>query len=209
MCNPIGQKTRDYLISRGYSYSLLKQEEIFELEDGRFTEEGIHAWVETPSAVFKARSLSGALTSIHVAGIDVKDYRTYSDPLHGYRAVFYASRSDLEILWQTKQVVMTEGVFDRIAIKRAFPQRAVFARLSKGIPPPLATMLRRLASRVWIAYDMDIPGESGAEKAKKVLRDVEVIRLQFPAKDPGDLFKSGGVKKVERAFERQFRAFDL
>lgn len=154
------------------------------------------------------KSLSGRVAAWHTVGISVKDYRTFYDQDHRYLPVFYATDEDYDQLWRSKQVILTEGVFDRLALKLAFPDRAVFARLTKGVSPPMVSLLERLCSKVWIAFDNDLPGNKAADKASRRL-GVEVHRLQIPYKDPSQFLASKGLSSVRSHYQRQIDALDF
>jgi len=94
-------------------------------------------------------------------------------------------------------------VFDRIAVKRAVPEIAVIARLSKGVGGQLAKMLERFAKRVWLAFDNDTPGESATLKTIGRLKGIDVLEIRYPAKDPGELLERKGVTKMGEIIRRQ------
>lgn len=188
---------------------LVEEEGFFDLEPGNFEVEGIKGWVEHQSVGVVLRSFSGRVSGIQTIGVNVRDYRTYYDPSHMYLPVFYGTPADLDVLWGTGECVLCEGIFDRIAIKRAFPAYSVLARLTKGLSPPILRLFERSLRRLWVCFDMDGPGERASEKAERRVKHVEVIRLGFSAKDPGELYEKRGVAGVRAAFERQFRTMGI
>lgn len=113
----LSQEAGDYLLSRGYSVELIRKEEIQSIQKGQFKRGGVNGFVDVPSLLMPVRTLSGRIAAWHTAAIgrEVKDYRTFYDPFHRYLAVFYASKEDLDLMWTTGEVVVTEGIFDRAA----------------------------------------------------------------------------------------------
>lgn len=193
----------EYLISRGYTAEMIREERLSFKATGSFEAGPIKCHTITDSVIFPVRGLSGKLVALHTAGISIHDYRTFYDPARVFAACVYASGADFQILWDTGEVVIVEGVFDRVALKRAFPERAVMARLTKGISRPLTDLFTRLARRVFFCFDMDAPGARATEKAIKLLPGVHTVVLQISTKDPGQLYEKKGVRGVQSELTRQ------
>lgn len=193
-----------YLLSRGYSEELLRQEVLLSLEEGISQVEGVRVYVGSPSVGFLVHSMSGELSGVHTASREKHDYRWYQAPGKAYLPILYGSDGDFDLLYRTKELVLVEGVFDRIAMKRVCPEMAVFARLSKGIGPLLETFIRRFATRVWLAFDNDPAGKLGTGKAQKRLGSgVETAVLSFPINDPAALLKKYGLLRSKEIINRQ------
>lgn len=203
------QEARAYLLSRGYTPFYIEEEGLESIPVGPFERPPIKGRVDKPSILFPIHSMSDKVTAWHTAAVGERDYRTFDDPEHHYLPVYYGSKSDHEIMWSTGQVVMTEGVFDRIAVKRAFPERAVLARLTKGLSPPIMRMLERVLTRAWFCFDNDGPGNKAADRAEKRLKKLDVIQLKLPYKDPGKMYEKVGVEGIKRILGRQFNLLDL
>jgi len=102
---------------------------------------------------------------------------------------------------------LVEGILDRVAIRRLVPDKAVLARLSKGVGRQMVHSLRRQVSRIWVAFDMDDAGNKGLEQVRQLFEpDVEVIRLVYPAKDPANLLEKYGMRAADN-LTRQIEAF--
>lgn len=205
----VTQDAEVYLLSRGYTSSLIESEGLFSIPAGEFEVSGIKGFVENPSVVFPVKSMSGRIVAWQTAAVGVREYRTFYDLDHIYAPVFYGTEEDLDLLWSSGQVVVTEGVFDRIPVKRALPGRAVIARLTKGLSPPIIRMFERVATKVWLALDMDDPGEKAAVKAEKKLKGPDVMRLSMPYKDPGKLYEVKGLDGVRCILGKQISMMDL
>lgn len=204
----LSQEAGNYLLSRGYSIDLIRKEEIQSIQKGQFMRGGVNGFVDVPSLLMPIRTMSGRIAAWHTAGIGIKDYRTFYDPNHRYLAVFYASKEDMDLMWTTGETVVAEGIFDRVAIKRAFPERSVLARLTKGMSPQMKVMLERVCKRVWLAFDNDDPGNKAADKAEKRM-NLDTVRLLNPYKDPALFLQKRGLAVTVKHYNRQFSAFDL
>lgn len=205
----LSSEALEYLTRRGYTPEMVKEEKLTQVAPGQFSYGGISGFVEVPSILFPVTTLSGRLLAWQTAGIGVRDYRTYYDPNHMYSAAMYGSQADFDILWDTGEVILTEGVFDRVAVKRAFPDRSVFARLTKGVSRQLVVLLNRVASKVWTSFDMDEPGVKASDKSKRALSKTRVVRLTMSVKDPGQLYEKKGVTGVKDELGRQIKLFDF
>lgn len=199
------QAALDYLHSRGYPDELIRIEGV-ETRAGGLQHVGEHQIkAESDLLVFQARSMSGQLIGYQTRTIAQKRYLWLQAKQAHHLPILYAQPDDYELLYQTGDVTLTEGLFDRIALKVQFPRRAVMARLSKGAANQLAVFLKRYATRLWLAFDMDEPGQTASEVTTQRLREhMEVLRLDFPAKDPSSLLERVGPIKLKELFQRQY-----
>jgi len=199
----------EYLLRRGYTEALVAEEGMEWVEAGSFEKGPVKGYVDNPSVIIPIRSMSERVIAWQTVAISIKEYRTFYDMRHMYCPMFYGSEQDRQLLWETGQTIITEGVFDRIAIKRAFPERSVIARLTKGLSPQIIELFNRVAKRVWLAFDMDKPGEKAALKSTKRLGNVDVVRLEYPYKDPGLFYEQRGVDEIRRVIGRQILLQDI
>lgn len=202
-----------YLLRRGYTPDLIAAEPITGLDPGRHDVAGIEVRLAFPSVAFLCRTPSGALAGVHLAAWGgEKRYEWRENRQAPYLPICYALPDDWEAMDRSGEVILTEGVFDRIALKRAFPDRAVVARLSKSIYS-VAGILRRYTSRVWLAFDRDEQGDLGADKARRALeRDngPEVQRLDtFRGKDPAEHLERYDLASLQAATARRLEALTL
>jgi len=113
--------------------------------------------------------------------------------------MLYGSVDDWDLVWQTGSMLITEGPFDRIAVKQALPDRAVFARLSKGTSNQMLTLIRRYVNHLWLAFDTDEEGDKAADRSETLLsEDVNVYRLRFPYKDPSEMMEKRGLSALKQ-----------
>lgn len=202
------EEAREYLLKRGYSLSLIAEESPESISPGKYKRGNIEIFIDRESILLPVQSLSGRIIAYHAASIKEKDYRTFYDLNHHYLPMSYGCKTDWEIMWKSKQVIIAEGLFDRVALKRAFPERAVLARLTKGVSPPLIRLFNRLCERVWLAFDNDAPGVKSALKAEGRLKS-DVVILEIPYKDPSRFLEVRGVDAVRKHYQRQITAFDM
>jgi DNA primase len=194
---------REYLFGRGYIPLLIEEEGVLGVEDNSFFEgkpirdcAGAIGW--------PVYSMSGEPVGLQTRELEIKKYRFHQLTNTEHLPLVFGTRRDWEILWETGSVILTEGTFDRVAIKRALPYRAVLARMSKGAPNQLRNLIRRYVTTLWLAFDMDEPGQDAAAEAEtKLGSQINVYRMTFPAKDPSNLLQAVGLKKTTQILERQ------
>jgi DNA primase len=125
----------------------------------------------------------------------VKFYRFYQHPLLPWLPIVYGTKDDYKLLYETREAILVEGLMDRVVYRRLFPDKACFARLSTGITSSLASFFRIYCKRLFVSFDMDKPGHEGFTKLHKKLGEtLSVIKIEYPAHDPNDLWKSRGDK---------------
>jgi len=196
-----------FLESRGYTSLAIDSEEVFgipmtgdfQLEGRRIIDcEGCVGWL--------ARSMSGTPVGVQTRELEEKKYRWHQFDNAEHLPMLYGSPDDWEIMWHTGSMVVTEGPFDRIAMKRALSERAVFARLSKGISNQMLTLVRRYVKHLWLAFDSDEEGDKAVERSEKLLNgDVEVYHLRFPYKDPSEMLSKRGLTALKTHLDTQMR----
>lgn len=197
----------EYLLSRGYTEEMAKKEPIESLPTGLFEEDGIKFKPEEPVIMWRCYATSGQLIGLQTRRTDIKEYRWFLHPKSPHLPIIYGTDEDFDLLYQSGTMILTEGCFDRAAVKRALPDKAVFGRLSKGAGLQLTHFLRRYAKTLFLAFDMDEKGQAGGEKAEQRLRDkVETHTLKYPAKDPAEFLKKAGIGKVRDTLSRQIDA---
>ncbi len=132
-----------------------------------------------------------------------KRYRWFGEEGIRHLPVCYAVGEDYRMAFEDRRLILCEGPFDRVALKRVFPDWAVMARLTAAIGKELTRSLLRTVETVVLATDMNKAGDKGVEKAQKRLGDVAEVRLTYPADDPGDLLEKYGIDKCRRLLQPQ------
>jgi len=191
----------EYLISRGYTDNILESEEVFGIEDDTEIED--RPIRDCGGCVgFLARSMSGEPVGLQTRELQEKKYRWHQFSNVEHLPMLYGSVDDWDLVWQTGSMIITEGPFDRIAVKRALPDRAVFARLSKGTSNQMLTLIRRYVKHLWLAFDTDEEGDKAADRSEILLgEDVNVYRLRFPYKDPSKMMERRGLPALKSHLE--------
>jgi len=193
----------DYLKARGYTQHAIKTEELISVEAGPHEIQGIKFTAEKPAIVFVCRSMANTLIGLQVATRNEKNYRFYQHPDAKHLPIMYSTADDRRMLYETREMVLVEGVFDRIALKNVMPEWAVFARLSKGVGLQMVELMKRFTKTVWLCFDQDEAGTKGTEQAMKKLEGLEIYEIRYPAKDPSELVMKLGEKEVRRLFLAQ------
>lgn len=185
---------KEYLLRRGYTESLIKEDSVSVYADGAYNIDSVSVRLEYESVIWPCVSMAGQLVGVQSRRIDKKEYNWHSNPSARYLPVVYASSKDHDLLYNTGEVILTEGPFDRVAVKRCFSDIAVYSRLSKGMSKQLTHFLKRYATRVWIMFDTDDPGREAADEAEEKLADyLTITPILYPAKDPSELLERVGV----------------
>lgn len=204
---PLGPQEYSYLKSRGYTDQLIEAEHILAVPAGLNFFEGGEFFQDKPGIGFQCFSPSGEFTGVTTRAILEKEYRFRATPGKSHLLVAYAAEEDYELAYNYKTVVLVEGVFDRVAIKRMAPGIAVIARMSKGISKALEAYLRRYTIEVWLAFDQDEGGKKATEFAKKKLKDLRVNEVELPAKDPAKLLENYGLSRASELWRERTAAF--
>lgn len=243
--SPLGQPGRDYLASRGISRetaekfrmgwapdgggSLLRK-----LAEGGFSvAEGLACGVLTDRGG-SARDLLRARLVFPIADVQGRILafggRTLGDAqpkyLNSPETAWYSKRMHLYGLNHARgpisradEAVVTEGYFDVVSLHQGGLPRAV-ASLGTALTEEQATLLRRYASKVVLAYDADRAGQAAAWKGGEILEDagLRVLVARMPAgEDPDSLVRRGAVEEVlsdsvglvEFQMDRQAAGLDL
>lgn len=115
-------------------------------------------------------------------------------------AVFFGLGQAAPYMWASESVWLVEGNFDLLPLQRHRPN--IVSTLHAGVPNQLWRVLRRLVSKVYIAYDNDSTGRDVAYEIVKDKREyfefkiVKVppapLRSGRVATDPNELWESWG-----------------
>jgi len=205
MC--LSEGHREYLLSRGYTQRMLNDEPVCTVAGGllHFPGAAVGGWIG-----WECLSMGGASIGVQVKDSEESTYRWFQYPDASHLPIMYATEEDYQILWKTGEIFVVEGIFDRAAMKRMFPKKAVMARLSKSVAKQLVVFLERYASRVWLVMDMDEHGQEGADHAAKRLGEgIVTERLTYPAMDPAELVKKKGVRAGREVLELQIRRLTI
>lgn len=145
---------------------------------------------------FSARSLEAK----PVAG---KYINTPESPIFKKGNLLYALPLARKMMVERNMAILCEGQLDAIAFHRAGLECAV-APQGTGFTEGQARILKRYASRVFLAFDSDAAGQKAILRAVEILlplsMEIRVIRIPG-GKDPDELFRNGGAAAVTAAVE--------
>lgn len=198
---------RAYLQKRGYPESWIEAEGFDSLGVGRAPFHGVEVALDEPAIGVPCRTSSGKVAGIHIITPEQKKYRYWASKAHPYLAACYGTERDYDCLYQTGRLIITEGIFDRVAIRQCTDEWAVLARLSKGAGKGIITLLERYAKTVGIAFDNDDPGRESTEIMGSRLEKGKVafFRLILPAKDPAEMLAKRGLEKMREKVQSILR----
>lgn len=109
--------------------------------------------------------------------------------------VAFGLRENLPAVWERKQVVITEGIFDALALAPHVPH--VIATLMASPPLTIKRFFERYVTEVVSMLDMDEAGRRASEKLTAHLRGkVRVTTLDYGEKDPGDAAERGALEPL-------------
>jgi len=108
------------------------------------------------------------------------------------------------------RLILCEGYMDVIALHAVGFENAV-ATLGTAITPEQARLISKYTKSVLISYDMDEAGRRAADKAMKLLSDVEVdvkVLRMNGAKDPDEYIKTFGADKFRQLIGKSQSGFE-
>ena len=109
-----------------------------------------------------------------------------------------------------EQLILCEGYMDVIALHAAGFENAV-ATLGTAITQEQARLISKYTKNVLISYDMDEAGRRAADRAMKLLAEVEVdvkILRMSGAKDPDEYIKNFGPDKFRQLIGKSQSGFE-
>ncbi|MCR5594832.1 MAG: DNA primase [Lachnospiraceae bacterium] len=106
-------------------------------------------------------------------------------------------------------IILCEGYMDVIAMHQAGFDMAA-ASLGTAFTSGQATLVRRFASKVYLAYDSDTAGTNAALKAIGILKDIDmscrIINME-PYKDPDEFIKNLGKDEFQKRIDDAMDSF--
>lgn len=195
-----------YLRSRGYSEKGILRDGVKELPKGNYSKgKGSVSWFNdsTKIAIF-CRSLSER--DVGVILIDQKAdkekrYNFQKADKSGHLPMMLSCKRDRDLIFDGRDVILVEGVFDRACVWEAKPDDvACVARLSVGLSNPLVDLFSVYKNRVWLMFDNDEAGKSTTKKNLLRFRR-EGLNLEeisyVGGKDPAEVVERYGVGKLK------------
>lgn len=130
-----------------------------------------------------------------------RDFIPYED-----EPVFFGLAQAMSEVWRTGSIWLVEGGFDLFPIQRAFPN--VTATLTARVTREFSRLLRRIATEIWLGYDMDDAGRRACARfVHEGRHDFDRINVvEYPrlpkargegwTKDPAELWEVWGDAKM-------------
>lgn len=166
--------------------------------------------------VYPLLSPLGGLVGIEARAMEEKRISEFRTPEAEWNPVLVNAPRAAEQMWQGGSVWVTEGVFDMLALELVVPDTdAVISTLRAGLSSRHVEFLARLCrNRVYMVYDNDETGRRATlgwvdqSTGKKRLGALELLRraglnvidYRYRGKDPGEVWSSGGITKLQRVF---------
>jgi len=216
----LGDREREALWSRGVSD---EQIELFRLGylDGELPElpkgdEFIEKYQRThwlhDVFVLPLTNTLGQVKGLQLRHVD-RERKGYSDftPYEDEPILFGLAQAMPQV-WETQSVWLVEGAFDLFPLQRVCPN--VVPTLTNRLTEQFATLLRRLVTDIWLAWDMDPKGREAVWRAIREYRqDFEIHDVKFPrplkldgkgrVKDPSELWEVWGDARLGPYLQRQ------
>lgn len=201
----LSEDQKDYLLRRFYSEQDLQAESPFSIGSGYQITESIETNFQYPRIGFLVRTMSGEILGLHILSHLEKDYRFFRHPkAYLSEPTIYGTERDFELMYQTGTLILCEGLFDRIAVKRVLPFSPVLARMSKGVSKHLVRFIHRYVRVLHLAFDTDAAGIRAADLASSKLLEYKTIvtRLTiYGAKDPSAFLEKYGMETAKKTWE--------
>lgn len=154
------------------------------------------------SIVFPMYSMMGEDIGMQIRSLDPNEHtRPYKQYYSYHRDIFpyfYGLPQAIDHVYKSGYLIVVEGVFDYFAVRHVTPN--VMAVLTAGVPVACKRFFNRFCTRIVAMLDMDNPGREGANR---LARDAEgqnysVTIPTYTEKDPGELYRKGKLKEIER-----------
>ncbi len=155
---------------------------------------------------FPIRAADGALIAFGgraLGDTEPKYLNSPEGPLFRKRSVLFMLHRARSAVREHEAVLVVEGYFDCLSLHRAGIANVV-ATLGTSLTAEHARLLRRLTSRVVLAYDADAAGRRAAAAGAQVLLEagLEVAVLVLPeGKDPDDIVREDGAGRFQELME--------
>lgn len=165
---------------------------------------------------YPLRSPAGDLIGFEARSMQEKKISEFRTPEAEWNPVFVNAPEAARKLWGEGSVWVTEGVFDLLAVELVVPDGdAVISTLRAGLSRRHVEFLSRFCrNRVYVVYDNDETGRKATlgwidattgkyrSGALDLLRraGLTAIDFRYRGKDPGEVWSSGGIRKLRRVF---------
>lgn len=123
-------------------------------------------------------------------------YKKFYFEKNKFLSNFYGLPHALEEIWETKTVILTEGIFDLISVAKF--KKNCLSPLTANMTHYQMDWLRRYVHTIILMFDMDEKGRQSAEKIKKEFSSEFTIHIvNFKGKDLNDYLINNGEKDLK------------
>jgi DNA primase len=209
------EEARDYLMGRGATDDVIAAWQLKSFDcpldpcpDRRLHEHyGSHFERFEGKVIYPLRCPRGKLLGFETRSIDAKDNDQFLLPDSRWNPVWIGLPSAMPSIWEGRDIVVVEGVFDAFAMLHVAGTRAVLGSRSAHLSWKHVEFLRRwCGGTVLMAYDRDDAGEKGTRDAIRHLSSRQVRCTDLPygrrGDDPGEIWDRGGVGALREAFSK-------
>jgi DNA primase len=182
----------------GYKGKFIKNRIVFPI----FDEMGNIRGIETRSldkkacSVLKEKFKLSLKESIDKLPENEIRYKKFYLEKNKHIATFFGLPDSMESIWETKEVFLTEGIFDMLTLKKI--KNNCLSPLTANINSYQIEWLKRYVDRIFLLFDMDDKGKESTQKLKKVLeKEIQVIQIPLKGKDVNEFASTYGIKELE------------
>lgn len=192
-----------YLTRRGVPRELWTEHRIgalpasYRLEAGTPTFVYWQRWYLRNRLIFPLTSVLGDVIGLQTRALAEKAYQTYyAGSRQVYTPVFGLAQA-ADVVYETEQIVLVEGVFDYFAVRRA-GLRNVVAILTSRPSAAVIRFLDRYCCRVCAMLDMDEAGRQAIDRLAGLPRSWDLVAPTYPAHDPASWVDQAGTEPLRR-----------
>jgi len=153
--------------------------------------------------LFPMTNAMGSLRGFQVRSPDkdVKDYWKFYDLNADIDAIFFGLDTAMPHIWETREVVLVEGIFDLFPVRRVFPN-AICTGTAR-VSDLQTKFLKRYATDIKFILDNDEFGEAGYKTfCRENSGDFRSLQdLSYLGKDPSDSWERLGEAKFASQFQ--------
>lgn len=135
---------------------------------------------------------------------DTKDYWKYYLPKAEVDAVFYGTSVAMQHIWESRSVVLVEGIFDLPPVQRVFPNTICLGTAT--VTERQMKFLKRYVDSVKIMADNDKQGRKFFSRfyQDQKLNFKSIEKVQYSGEDPADSWARLGAQGFQDQFNSEF-----
>jgi DNA primase len=133
-------------------------------------------------------------------------YKKFYFEKNKFLSNFYGLPYAMQEIWETKTVILTEGIFDLISVAKF--KKNCLSPLTANMTHYQINWLKRYANTIILMFDMDEKGKQSAEKIKKEFSgDFTIHIVNFKGKDLNDFLINNGEKDLKYLINSKLESF--